>query len=200
MRQKNSDPLEKIQCSECGKDFGQKRYLKAHMKTHAENEQICCTLCDKVFTTKRGLDLHMESKHPTSDVISEDSIGFMILDTELTSNINIAINAIQSKSMETVTTKEPNVIEEKIEATNQCSVCEKSFLKKQYLKAHMKSHEPEEAVDPLEQFQCDVCDKQFEKKTHESKSKSKRRPMNLNLKRNLCNVIFVKISMQITVI
>ena len=60
---------------------------------------------------------------------------------------------------------------------NKCSTCDKSFIKKKYLKAHLKTHETKKKRDNLEPLNCYECGKNFErlkylkahKKTHNPK-------------------------------
>ena len=49
-------------CSTCGKGFGRKDVLQAHIAIHSEERKHKCTICPegKFFKTKQGLNSHMK--------------------------------------------------------------------------------------------------------------------------------------------
>lgn len=52
-------------CSECSSTFGRDSHLKAHMRTHAteEDKKYGCSECDKKFWTNQHLKKHREIYH-----------------------------------------------------------------------------------------------------------------------------------------
>lgn len=59
-------PVQKYQCSHCGKCYSQKRNACAHEKTHQRKEPVgkhVCGLCSKTFERPRDLYNHSKSVH-----------------------------------------------------------------------------------------------------------------------------------------
>ncbi len=61
---KDAGIVEKFRCDECGKIFGQERYLKRHVSTvHLKEKKFKCDLCDKMFGQAEHLKTHVSTVH-----------------------------------------------------------------------------------------------------------------------------------------
>lgn len=52
----------RFSCSECGKYFRRKSYLKSHMKIHSKSKTWICSICSITFYTKKDMIRH-ETTH-----------------------------------------------------------------------------------------------------------------------------------------
>ena len=116
---------ESFQCTMCDKIFKEKSYLRNHMKRHNVNRTISdvrphlCSLCGKKFKTKPHLAQHM-STHTN----------------EKPFKCTVCAMAFKRK---------PNLDEHRRTHTgekspNQCTMCDKSFVRPCLLKKHMQKH------------------------------------------------------------
>ena len=113
--------MENFACNECKicfKKFDQKRYLKAHIKTHAPKTPVTCTLCDAAYTSERGLKIHMMAVHKKHNIMKIESVGFMILDEDASKT------PINTDTPKQVLKQETQNVKGKEEV---CENCEKSF-------------------------------------------------------------------------
>ena len=51
-----SESSKSVKCKECQKEFTEKKYLNAHMKTHAI---IKCEECEEAFKNKKAFNAHV---------------------------------------------------------------------------------------------------------------------------------------------
>ncbi|XP_072385195.1 histone H4 transcription factor-like [Diabrotica undecimpunctata] len=58
-------------CTECDKSFVEQCNLKAHMKTHEEENPLKCYLCNFSCRSKVGLDSHYVKKHDSAGLVYE---------------------------------------------------------------------------------------------------------------------------------
>lgn len=57
-------------CPVCGKGFGLKKNMKAHMDLHSDDKQFVCSVCDKAFAKEGRLKVHMQLHSRSSDQLA----------------------------------------------------------------------------------------------------------------------------------
>ena len=111
----------KVECSTCGKSFGQISKLYLHKRTVHENKKdYKCNICDKAFRTASALISHKKRIHERKNYKLQNAIGERNFQTEddLIRNVN-----------------ERNVSEVK----NRCEYCLLTFMHKKSLNRHVRN-------------------------------------------------------------
>nr|CAH7727090.1 unnamed protein product [Callosobruchus chinensis] len=129
-----------LKCIYCSADFGARKSLEVHMKTHPVEEKNCqkkslvmtepfaCEMCGTIFPSLKSLRLHKKMHDPVKDRPIEAPVSCTITgDGTETNNVRTMFN---------------------------CSVCNKNY-DKEYEIVHMRSHSNEE------NFYCSICNKKF---------------------------------------
>ncbi|ELT89996.1 hypothetical protein CAPTEDRAFT_37481, partial [Capitella teleta] len=124
-------------CELCGKGFRLSSILQQHIRLHCKEKRFNCAECD--FTTHYDgcLRLHMKHKHDPNRVKVEcPQCG-----TLLASNSELKLHLQRHAGIK----------------TNKCTVCDKSFVTRSQLAAHVRIHTERS-------FECTVCMKRFHDK------------------------------------
>ncbi|KAL8609360.1 hypothetical protein ACOMHN_008154 [Nucella lapillus] len=115
-------------CNQCGRGFFRSASLLYHLKAHAvgRGTPVSCDVCNRSFSTHHRLSRHKEFKHPA--------------EAKLYICNQCGKHFTASRSLKR---------HEQIHSGNrryQCDYCSKTFLRKEYLNAHLSNH-PEHEQD-----------------------------------------------------
>lgn len=66
----------------CGKTFSYSNVLKAHLKTHNNDEKFKCAVCNQEFSQKHNLQTHLKNVHLFKDR-DKKPLGPLFIDTNL---------------------------------------------------------------------------------------------------------------------
>ncbi|KAJ6641733.1 Transcription factor grauzone [Pseudolycoriella hygida] len=124
-----------FRCDQCGKQFSDERFLKAHIENHEplNLRAFKCDLCPKSFTREFKLISHKEFVHCP---VQCDDCGMSFL------------------SRSKLSTHIKNAHQPKVETTRICDICGKSFANKYVIETHMKA---KHSASETPKFQCDIC-------------------------------------------
>ncbi|CAH0719548.1 unnamed protein product, partial [Brenthis ino] len=159
-------------CPECGKAFKRKEHLNIHSSIHKGNKNLACSLCNKTFYRKDHLQKHLQThnKHfmevninPVSD--QELDIKQEVEDCEELSPIITSVKG--NAHVESSTEMDEQTDDSQSEQMQNdmvvvfdsarpymCSVCGKSYKRKDHLKIHSWTHKKKEVL-------CGQCGKAF---------------------------------------
>ncbi|XP_039977900.1 zinc finger protein 184-like [Xiphias gladius] len=126
----NKKPL---RCFRCGKMFGCKKTLLAHMRYHAAEKPFRCSVCEKRFSWSDSLQKHMKIHR------GEKPFSCSVCGKTFIQKGNLQVH------MRTHTGEKPF----------NCSICDKRFAQRSHLVDHMRCHTGEKP------FSCSVCEKRF---------------------------------------
>ncbi|KAF7707781.1 hypothetical protein HF521_018999 [Silurus meridionalis] len=126
------------QCSQCGKIFVQRKYLKVHQRVHTGERPYQCSQCGKSFTQQSSLRVH-QRLHTGENLCQCSQCG-----KSFTQQIHL-------RAHQRVHTGEKPY---------QCSQCGKSFTKQINLQTHQRIHTGEKP------YQCSQCGKSFREGGH----------------------------------
>ena len=127
-------------CSECGKEFKNKRSLENHQRRLCGAYQ--CNLCGKKFKEKYSLDEHRENEHKGEGCYKCD---------------------VCNKQFWMKWTLNQHKLTHTVETPHQCKICGKSFQMSSALVLHFKTHLNER------KYTCTHCNAVFRTKCHLTK-------------------------------
>ncbi|XP_072165790.1 uncharacterized protein [Diadema setosum] len=173
--QASEDKHKPFQCSVCAKRFGQKEYLRTHMRIHTGEKPYHCRFCDKAFAQGSARNTHERTHTKMRPFVCDvPSCGMRFRDgSHLRTHKRIHMDAkpfqcrfcgkcflfaSQLTQHElTHSTLKPYV----------CGVCNRGFNQKAYLRVHERLHTGERP------YACRMCGKRFNQMTsrnvHEQK-------------------------------
>ncbi|ODN01107.1 Krueppel-related zinc finger protein 1 [Orchesella cincta] len=156
-------PEKTYDCEKCGMQFHVKANLRQHMRTHSDNpKKFPCDFCPSGFSKRVNLRYHIKRKHPeeaekmNNNNNSNDSgagnlqSGLAMaeaLSGTILPNNNAAAAALPSCG----DTSKDN----KNQGSFKCEHCDRAFLFKNNLKAHLRTHTRDK------KYTCDLCGKSF---------------------------------------
>lgn len=159
-----NDEAEKHRCSECGKPFSDRLYLKRHMIRHTGRRPFTCSVCKKSFTQNAHLRKHMRCH------TGEKPFNCPMCHATFTLKQNLHRHMTSHSG----------------EKSYSCPICKKGFTQKCHLSRHMSLHLGEKpcscpddtckhthkvngpalALSVEKPFRCPFCSKGFTRKDH----------------------------------
>ncbi|XP_039618253.1 zinc finger protein 287-like [Polypterus senegalus] len=118
-------------CSECGKEFSQKRYLQGHQRIHTGEKAYSCSECGKQFSVRHNLQRHRRLHTGEKPYCC----------SECGKKFSQRSQLLTHKSIHTG------------EKAFSCSECGKQFSCSRNLQTHIKTHTGEK---PYSCFECDT--------------------------------------------
>lgn len=116
--------LKNHNCEKCFKSFSRLTHLRRHALIHEEVRPIQCSICEKSFTRMDHLKLHEASNHSESKPFHCDHCKKGFIRKEH------LIKHVESKHGDGASSKNKEI----------CTICQKSFSSKKYLRVHQKTH------------------------------------------------------------
>ncbi|XP_066926317.1 zinc finger protein ZFP2-like [Clytia hemisphaerica] len=150
-------------CQLCGKKFREHYNLKMHMKMHERRAQEekepkktkmwNCKECEAGFTRKEDLNSHKKEDHKTPHqlMLEERKLKRKAEEKEKAVNED-GVSAAKKRTLRTTG------FTQKEDGTYVCDLCQKEFVKKDYLNRHLRRHESSTATD------CGECGKTYRDK------------------------------------
>ncbi|GFS88173.1 hypothetical protein NPIL_178271 [Nephila pilipes] len=147
-------------CEVCYKRYQSNRDLEVHHRSHSGERPFVCTVCYKGFSHKG----HQKVLHSTSKSLPWKNVSFSsILTTsirnhELNPNLTIPFPSSGGQSCTDQMKQDLHLWTHTKPVTYNCSICQKTFNRKDNLKVHYRIHSGERP------FRCTVCNKGFNTK------------------------------------
>lgn len=161
----------KLTCDTCGKKFGSKSSLRAHIKHH-DREAFKCVICGNFCHSEKTLYNHMKKKHKLERDFVKTTCPLQARDNLNQMKKKPTMKIIYASEICETSLKLPEESELLAENTNKyksmqphrCSICQKIFKNIVNLQKHMKNHELNEMKDTL--HSCDLCGYQTKRKAY----------------------------------
>ncbi|CAL8126790.1 unnamed protein product [Orchesella dallaii] len=145
-------------CEKCGMKFNVKANLRQHMRIHSDNpKKFPCDFCPSGFSKRVNLRYHIKRKHPeeaekmNNNNNSKDSSGAGIPPSGLAE----ALAGTIIPSNPAIPGVGDNSKDNKNQGNFKCEHCDRAFLFKNNLKAHLRTHTRDK------KYTCDLCGKSF---------------------------------------
>ncbi|XP_060533785.1 gastrula zinc finger protein XlCGF52.1-like isoform X1 [Cylas formicarius] len=144
MRRHTGD--KKFECHLCNKKFTDKCVLQRHMRTHSNVREHKCAHCDKEYKDQRVMKVHMAKVHGIG-------LGFIKLPSKDRKYIcHICPRAYYARNKLT-----RHLYTHSGEKPFQCTICDKKFNDKSYLKQHMKKTHNSEIESKWLSLEEEIC-------------------------------------------
>ncbi|CAD7092266.1 unnamed protein product [Hermetia illucens] len=139
-------------CDVCGAGFTHVNNLNRHIQTHNPEEIFTCSICKYPFTTYLALENHSSEHQKDADILERD-----LREENYETKENILGKAESPPIGKCDTDKLVATVSasEEPRRTKICDICNKPFVSKSALEAHIRTHTGDRP------FKCDVCPKAF---------------------------------------
>ena len=151
-RKKDSTKNHPTRCSVCGKSYNRHQDLKRHLKTHSQSSDYLCELCGKSFRSREGLGYHTSINHAALAV----QIGDGDADND---KLTCSECSKQCSTLHQLKVHLKNS-HQRAKANYPCSVCGKSFQRRDVFQSHQKLH------SGIRPHSCTQCGKIFSTKSN----------------------------------
>ncbi|KUF80504.1 Transcription factor IIIA [Phytophthora nicotianae] len=179
-----------FECSECLKGFKKKSELQAHSYVHTGVLPFECEECGDRFLKRFWLTRHQRKHEANKDADTQVFVcdcGEICFDEE-------ELNTHKQTEHGKEEAEDDVGAEAKETPAHLCLVCDQTFSRKQYLRAHLRTHF--ESLDDRKQYTCpmDGCNKSYTRKsnlmTHYNAVHDKRKSKRFACPREGCTARF----------
>ncbi|KAK7930366.1 hypothetical protein WMY93_006761 [Mugilogobius chulae] len=149
-------------CSECGRSFKKKAYVRQHMLSHSDERPHKCPECGKTFKMKKNLKLHMmyfSEARPYSRSEFTARRSNATPPTEKPHKCSLCPRGFPRKD---------DLNEHLKTRHHMCTVCDEIFPNRSKLKKHLRSYKRERRKDPVlppGPVFCSICGAGFVEKS-----------------------------------
>lgn len=162
-------------CAKCGRGYTTEEQLSAHIQ-QSHGDPVICTICNMPFVRKRNLQIHMQRRHGQNATQYRCKLCRKIYYDEKELEDHEKTCKGDSRKNCTKCSFNSNVYKELCDHTMQChpevqilkcSECDMIFLHGFKLKAHMRSHQPQQERPkkkrdrPKKLYKCPLCDREM---------------------------------------
>lgn len=148
-------PEKTFECEKCGMQFSLKANLRQHMRIHSDNpKKFPCEYCPSGFSKRVNLRYHIKRKHPeeaekmnNNNNSNKDSttggggpVGSNLLQAGLAGPITPTNSTASATNPPSGASSGDNSKDNKNQGSFKCEHCDRAFLFKNNLKAHLRTH------------------------------------------------------------
>lgn len=135
---------ESLSCDICGKVLANKKSLYYHRLNHTQDKRHQCTMCDRSYVHKKDLNRHYKSHSAIKPHLCLTCGKSYLRSNDLKDHLATHVKGIKSDNISDISTTQIQILlDGQTQGPFECNICGKKLASKKSLKRHCSKHTEE---------------------------------------------------------